>query len=48
VLGSEGSGLSQRWLASADCRVTIRMAHGVDSLNVGACAAIAAYLLVNS
>ena len=47
VLGSEGSGLSQHWLASADLRVTIRMARGVDSLNVSTSAAIAAYLLAN-
>jgi tRNA G18 (ribose-2'-O)-methylase SpoU len=48
VLGSEGHGLSQRWLSRADVRVTIPMARGVDSLNVAACAAICAYLLVDA
>ncbi len=47
-LGSEGHGLSQRWLASADVRVTIPMSRGVDSLNVAACAAICAYLLLDA
>jgi tRNA G18 (ribose-2'-O)-methylase SpoU len=48
VLGSEGHGLSPRWLASADVRVTIPMTRGVDSLNVAACAAICAYLLAKA
>jgi tRNA G18 (ribose-2'-O)-methylase SpoU len=48
VLGSEGSGLSHRWLRSADARARIRMAPGVDSLNVAAAAAIACYILTNS
>ena len=43
MLGAEGSGLSARALASADLRVRIPMAHGVDSLNVGAAAAVAFY-----
>jgi tRNA G18 (ribose-2'-O)-methylase SpoU len=44
VLGSEGHGLSQRWESSADRRATIPMRPGIDSLNVGAAAAIACYL----
>jgi tRNA G18 (ribose-2'-O)-methylase SpoU len=43
VLGSEGAGLSERWMATADNRVVIPLAAGVDSLNVTAAAAIAAY-----
>ncbi len=43
VVGSEGAGLSGRWLASADLRAAIPMANGVDSLNVAAAAAIAFY-----
>ncbi|MGH3356938.1 MAG: TrmH family RNA methyltransferase [Nocardioidaceae bacterium] len=45
VLGSEGHGLSHRWLTSADTRACIPMAEGVDSLNVAAAAAIACYVL---
>jgi tRNA G18 (ribose-2'-O)-methylase SpoU len=45
VLGSEGHGLSHRWLASADVRAQIPMAAGVDSLNIAAAAAIACYVL---
>ncbi|PGH51327.1 RNA methyltransferase [Streptomyces sp. Ru87] len=43
MLGAEGAGLSARALAAADERVRIPMAHGVDSLNVGAAAAVAFY-----
>ncbi|WP_329016041.1 TrmH family RNA methyltransferase [Streptomyces sp. NBC_00690] len=43
MLGAEGEGLSRRALAAADERVRIPMAHGVDSLNVGAAAAVAFY-----
>jgi tRNA G18 (ribose-2'-O)-methylase SpoU len=43
VVGSEGPGLSSRWLASADRAVRIEMAAGVDSLNVAAAAAVAFY-----
>jgi tRNA G18 (ribose-2'-O)-methylase SpoU len=43
VLGSEGPGLTPRWLASADRRARIEMAAGVDSLNVAAAAAVAFY-----
>ena len=48
VLGSEGAGLSQRWLAGADHRVIIPLAAGIDSLNVTAAAAIAAYVVRRS
>jgi tRNA G18 (ribose-2'-O)-methylase SpoU len=41
LLGAEGSGLSPGALASADRRVRIAMAPGVDSLNVATAAAIA-------
>ncbi|MGS2586856.1 TrmH family RNA methyltransferase [Streptomyces hebeiensis] len=43
MLGAEGDGLSRRALEAADTRVRIPMAHGVDSLNVGAAAAVAFY-----
>jgi tRNA G18 (ribose-2'-O)-methylase SpoU len=50
LLGTEGDGLSARWLHEADQAVRIPMnpvarANGVDSLNVVAAAAIACYLL---
>jgi tRNA G18 (ribose-2'-O)-methylase SpoU len=52
LLGTEGDGLSGRWLDEADGTVRIPMnpaarAAGVDSLNVVAAAAIACHLLVN-
>jgi tRNA G18 (ribose-2'-O)-methylase SpoU len=52
LLGTEGDGLSGRWLHEADQAVRIPMnpaarAAGVDSLNVVAAAAIACHLLVN-
>ncbi|MEU3821568.1 MULTISPECIES: RNA methyltransferase [unclassified Streptomyces] len=43
MLGAEGEGLSARALRAADTWVRIPMAHGVDSLNVGAAAAVAFY-----
>ncbi|MGW4380763.1 TrmH family RNA methyltransferase [Kitasatospora sp. NPDC004531] len=43
MLGAEGDGLTPKALAAADQRVRIPMAHGIDSLNVGAAAAIAFY-----
>jgi tRNA G18 (ribose-2'-O)-methylase SpoU len=51
LLGTEGDGLSSRWLHEADQAVRIPMhpgalAAGVDSLNVVAAAAIACHLLV--
>jgi tRNA G18 (ribose-2'-O)-methylase SpoU len=45
LLGSEGHGLSDRWLSTADLRAGIPMTEGVDSLNIAAAAAIACYLL---
>lgn len=45
VLGTEGEGLSSRWLDSADLRVTIPMSRDIDSLNVSAAAAVAAYIV---
>jgi tRNA G18 (ribose-2'-O)-methylase SpoU len=41
ILGAEGNGLSPAALAAADVVVSIRMADGVDSLNVATAAAIA-------
>ena len=41
LLGTEGPGLSGEALRAADLRVTIPMAAGVDSLNVGVAAGIA-------
>jgi tRNA G18 (ribose-2'-O)-methylase SpoU len=43
LFGAEGPGLSPRVLDFADAAVRIPMAHGVDSLNVGAAAAVAFY-----
>ncbi|MDH6122758.1 tRNA G18 (ribose-2'-O)-methylase SpoU [Kitasatospora sp. GAS204A] len=43
MLGAEGDGLTAPALAAADQRVRIPMAHGIDSLNVGAAAAVAFY-----
>jgi tRNA G18 (ribose-2'-O)-methylase SpoU len=43
VLGTEGDGLSHHTLAAADLTVTIPMAGGVDSLNVAAAGAVAAW-----
>jgi tRNA G18 (ribose-2'-O)-methylase SpoU len=50
LLGTEGDGLSARWLAEADLAVCVpmsagAMAMGVDSLNVVAAAAIACHEL---
>jgi tRNA G18 (ribose-2'-O)-methylase SpoU len=41
VLGTEGDGLSRETIAACDYAVKIPMAHGVDSLNVAAAAAVA-------
>ena len=43
VFGSEGNGLSPEVLAACDEAVAIPMAAGVDSLNVGAAAAVFFY-----
>jgi len=45
LIGGEGDGLSERWLAAADQALRIPMSRGIDSLNVAAAAAIACYLL---
>jgi tRNA G18 (ribose-2'-O)-methylase SpoU len=45
ILGAEGPGLQARTLAEVDTRVRIPMSNGVDSLNVGAAAAVAFYAL---
>ena len=45
LLGSEGPGLSRPLIEGADLVVTIPMAHGIDSLNVAAAAAIACFAL---
>ncbi|MFI9722344.1 TrmH family RNA methyltransferase [Streptomyces sp. NPDC052396] len=47
MLGAEGDGLSTRALRAADEWVRIPMAHGVDSLNVGAAAAVAFYAVAS-
>lgn len=46
VLGTEGEGLTDDALAAADTIVKIPMAHGIDSLNVAATAAVAMWSLV--
>jgi tRNA G18 (ribose-2'-O)-methylase SpoU len=45
VLGTEGAGLSARWLTTSDRLVRVRQRTEVDSLNVATAAAIACYLL---
>lgn len=45
LLGTEGAGLSSRWLADADAVVTIPMARGIDSLNVAAACAVACHAI---
>lgn len=46
VVGTEGAGLSDRWLSQADAVVSIPMFQGVDSLNVAAATAVACYALL--
>jgi tRNA G18 (ribose-2'-O)-methylase SpoU len=46
VLGTEGDGLTPEAMAAADTIVQIPMAHGIDSLNVAATAAVAMFALV--
>ena len=46
VLGTEGEGLTPEAMAAADTIVQIPMAHGIDSLNVAATAAVAMFALV--
>ncbi|HQX86619.1 MAG TPA: RNA methyltransferase, partial [Ornithinibacter sp.] len=45
ILGTEGDGLSHRTLAEVDLTVRIPMLGGVDSLNVAAAGAVAAWAL---
>ena len=45
ILGTEGTGLVKETIAASDYTVRIPMSHGVDSLNVGAAAAIAFWQL---
>lgn len=45
VMGTEGDGLASEVIASTDYVVRIPMAHGVDSLNVAAAAAVAFWQL---
>lgn len=47
VMGTEGDGLADKVIDDADFVVRIPMAHGVDSLNVAAAAAVAFYQLVD-
>jgi tRNA G18 (ribose-2'-O)-methylase SpoU len=44
LMGTEGHGLSRRWMESADLRAVIPMAMGIDSLNVAAATAVACYV----
>ena len=46
ILGAEGHGLREPTMAAADVRARIPMRAGVDSLNVGAAAAVACYALM--
>ena len=45
VMGTEGDGLSRATISACDYQVVIPMAHGVDSLNVAAAAAVAFWQL---
>jgi tRNA G18 (ribose-2'-O)-methylase SpoU len=45
LVGAEGPGLTEEVMAASDERVRIPMAAGVDSLNVGAAAAVAFWVL---
>ena len=45
LLGAEGPGLTAEAMAASDLRVRIAMAHGVDSLNVAAAAAVACWVV---
>jgi tRNA G18 (ribose-2'-O)-methylase SpoU len=48
VFGTEGHGLTTATIAASDRVVRIPMAHGVDSLNVAAAAAVTLYALTNT
>ena len=45
LFGAEGPGLTDEAMTASDERVRIPMAAGVDSLNVGAAAAVACWVL---
>ena len=45
LLGAEGPGLTAAAMAASDVRVRISMAHGVDSLNVAAAAAVGCWVV---
>ena len=45
IMGTEGDGLPQSTIDRADYTARIPMAHGVDSLNVAAAAAVACWQL---
>lgn len=45
IMGTEGDGLAKQVIADADYVARIPMAHGVDSLNVAAAAAVAFWQL---
>jgi tRNA G18 (ribose-2'-O)-methylase SpoU len=45
LIGTEGEGLSGRWMAGAAARVRIPMTAGIDSLNVASATAVACYAL---
>ncbi|GAB3929834.1 rRNA methyltransferase [Microlunatus endophyticus] len=45
MLGTEGAGLSEQWIAQASLVARIPMQAGIDSLNVAAASAIACYAL---
>ena len=44
LMGSEGPGLTRRWMETADRRAVIPMAAGIDSLNVAAATAVTCYV----
>lgn len=48
ILGTEGDGLKNSTIASCDFTVKIPMAHGVDSLNVAAAAAVAFFAVTQT
>jgi tRNA G18 (ribose-2'-O)-methylase SpoU len=45
LLGAEGPGLTAEAMAASDRRVRIAMAHGVDSLNIAAAAAVGCWVI---
>ena len=45
LLGAEGPGLSAEAMTASDLRVRVSMAHGVDSLNVAAAAAVGCWVV---